>query len=76
MKLCDANKKQIVQVLSIDLQSPIKERIQSLGLIQNTEIKVMQKKKNGTMIIDIRGTRFALGDLITRKIEVKLCQKK
>ncbi|MBM6830531.1 FeoA family protein [Faecalicoccus acidiformans] len=63
-------------VSRLDLGMHLKDRLQSLGMITGTQIEVIHKKKNGTMVIDLRGTRFALGSHITDKIEVTPCQEK
>ena len=63
-------------VSRLNLGMHLKDRLQSLGMITGTQIEVIHKKKNGTMVIDLRGTRFALGSHITDKIEVTPCQKK
>ncbi|HIW18589.1 MAG TPA: ferrous iron transport protein A [Candidatus Faecalicoccus intestinipullorum] len=63
-------------VSRLDLGIHLKDRLQSLGMITGTQIEVIHKKKNGTMVIDLRGTRFALGSHITDKIEVTPCQEK
>lgn len=63
-------------VSKLDLGIHLKDRLQSLGMITGTQIEVIHKKKNGTMVIDLRGTRFALGSHITDKIEVTPCQEK
>ncbi len=46
-------------------------RLQALGMIIGTKITVLAEKGKGTMIIDLRGTRFALGAAITKNIEVE-----
>ena len=63
-------------VSRLDLGMHLKDRLQSLGMSTGTQIEVIHKKKNGTMVIDLRGTRFAIGSHITDKIEVTPCQEK
>ena len=63
-------------VSNLDLGEQLKDRLQSLGMIAGTQIAVIHKKHNGTMVIDLRGTRFALGSHITDKIEVTACQER
>lgn len=43
-------------------------RLESLGLINGTDIKVMNKKRNGAVIFKARGTRLAVGKDIATKI--------
>lgn len=40
-------------------------------MLEGTIVKVVQRKRNGTLVINLRGTRFALGKEITRRIEVE-----
>ena len=63
-------------VISMDLAFQTKRRLQALGMTLHTEIEILHKKHNGTLVINLRGTRFALGKDISKHIEVKPCQKK
>ena len=44
-------------------------RLEALGLTLGTRVLVLGKK-SGALILKVRGTRFAVGQGITRKIEV------
>lgn len=68
--LSDAKIDQDLFVKKIDSNEQTKARLNSLGLIENTKVRILQKKHNGTLILNIRGTRFALGSQISREIEV------
>lgn len=57
-----------VEALHLDQRTAL--HLQALGMLAGTTIKVLAKKGRGTMIIDLRGTRFALGPSITANIEV------
>lgn len=59
-----------VTVRKFDLNAKTALRLQALGMIPGTQVTVLQKKGKGTMIIDLRGTRFALGPSISENIEV------
>ena len=61
MKLSDAKKGCSYTVCGIELDLKIKRRLQMLGMTHGTGIKVLNKKASGPMIINIRGTRFAVG---------------
>ena len=61
MKLSDAKKGSSYTVEKIELDLKIKRRLQMLGMTHGTEIKVLNKKASGPMIINVRGTRFAIG---------------
>ena len=70
MKLNEAETNRSLTVKSMDLEEHALERLRVLGMIENTPIVILQKKGTGTMIINLRGTRFALGSEMTRRIEV------
>lgn len=76
MKLSEGKCKKEYRILHLHVPAQTKDRLQSLGMTVHTAITIMQKKHNGTMVIDLRGTRFALGDQLTKEIEVEPCQKK
>lgn len=59
------------KIQSMDLPMNIEKRLECLGLIPNTRLKVLNAKDHGVLIIKFRGTRFALGRDITSKIEVE-----
>lgn len=63
---------QEVSIVQLDLDPQVALRLQALGMIIGTKITVLQKKGKGTMIIDLRGTRFALGPIITHHIGVEV----
>ncbi|MCI8453714.1 MAG: ferrous iron transport protein A [Lachnospiraceae bacterium] len=57
-------------VRSVTAEEALMRRLEALGVNENTEISVLNKKQSGTMIIKVRGTRLALGRRITGGIEV------
>lgn len=61
-------KKYTVSGMSLPLAA--KRRLEVLGLTNGTVVEVMNNKSGGTMVIKIRGTRFALGKKMTEAIEV------
>ena len=62
---------QTADVRSISLAHYTSRRLEMLGLTGGTEIKLLNKKKNGAVIVKVRGTRFAFGREIARGIEVE-----
>ena len=56
---------------AIELPVQTEKRLEALGLTQGTPISILNKKGRGTMIVQVRGTRFALGHGITKNIQVK-----
>lgn len=58
-------------VRSVIIEDAITRRLEALGVNENTQITVLNKKQSGTMIIKVRGTRLALGKKITGGIDVE-----
>lgn len=71
MKLYEGQKGSTLQVVHMDLPLQLERRLEVLGMLEGTQISVVNRKKKGAMIIKIRGTRFAVGQNITEHIEVK-----
>ena len=71
MTLVDAipGSKYIVE--SMELNEKVGRRLEALGLIHGTKLEVLNRKKNGTMIFKVRGTRLAIGKEISAGILVK-----
>lgn len=70
MKLSDAEmheKHTIVELLS---QTELQERLQALGVVEGCEICPL-RTNNATMIVDVRGCRYALSKDITDCILVR-----
>lgn len=71
MKLAEIKKDTQYLVEEIRLELATKRRLESLGMTEGSKIYVMRKKRNGAVIIKIRGTRFALGREIVSGIQVR-----
>ncbi len=71
MRLYEGQKGSTLQVVHMDLPLQTERRLEVLGMLEGTNITVVNRKKRGAMIIKIRGTRFAVGESITKSIEVK-----
>lgn len=68
MKLSEGKKDCTYIVDDIALNEDIKQRLQMLGLTRGTSVHILNRKKSGTMIIKLRGTRFAIGHKIAEGI--------
>ena len=71
MKLYEGKIGTTYLVESVHVEDAINRRLEALGVNENTRLLVMNKKKSGTMIIKVRGTRLALGRRITGGIDIK-----
>ena len=49
----------------------VEKRMEALGMIQGTQIKIIHKKSKGALVILLRGTRFAVGKGIASCIEIE-----
>jgi len=54
----------------MDLPQQVEHRLEALGMTLGTKVSVLGSKDKGTLILKVRGTRFAIGRGITQKIEV------
>ena len=70
MKLNQGEIAKTYQVIKVEVQKDLQRRLEVLGMTGGTVLEVMNKKSGGTMIVKIRGTRFALGKKITENVEV------
>lgn len=61
MCLLDCKVGDTLFVSAIELDANVKRRFEILGLTCDTRIEVLNKKRAGSMIIKVRGTRFAVG---------------
>ncbi len=57
-------------VTGLELPQTVAHRLEALGMTVDTRISVLENKGRGIMVVKVRGTRFAVGRGITRKIEV------
>lgn len=71
MSLLDGKAGGMYTVLRIELKRDISRRLQALGLTQGTSVTILRNKKSGSVIIYVRGTRFAVGKQIAKGILVK-----
>lgn len=56
---------------SLNLPLNIEKRLEALGMTSGTQILVLNNKSHGTLIVKVRGTRFAIGRGISRNIKVR-----
>ncbi len=70
MNLIDGEKGFIYKVKSINLDERVKRRFEILGMIKDTDILILNKKRNGSIIIKLRGTRFAIGKKFAEGVEI------
>lgn len=60
-----------VQVISIDAGWGLQRRLADMGLIPGLNVRVIGRQGFGSVVLDVRGSRLALGRGIARKIMVE-----
>ncbi|MCH5272870.1 MAG: ferrous iron transport protein A [Lachnospiraceae bacterium] len=70
MKLSETKVGGVVTVKQMELPLATMMRLKALGMTNGTMVKVLNKKKSGSLILSVRGTRLALGSRITEAILV------
>lgn len=71
MILKDAQIERTYTVETVHLPFQLERRLEALGMTRRTSISVLNRKGKGTLIIKLRGTRFALRYNITKNITVE-----
>ena len=71
MTLLETKTTQWYQVEEIHEWENVQRRLEALGILEGTRVQVLNQKRNGSTIIRVRGTRWALGKEIAGEIEVK-----
>ena len=71
MTLKEIPKGKSVVVRQINTNEQTRRRLRTLGMLSGTPIEDVQRKQNGTLVIRLRGTRFALGKELSEQIEVE-----
>ena len=71
MTLKEAQKDKTYCISGLYVEPAITRRLQALGLNDGTVIQVLNRKREGALIIKVRGTRLAFGKHISSHIEIK-----
>lgn len=74
MTLLEAQKGKWYQVLDIMEEENVQRRLEALGILEGTRVQVLNRKKSGSTIIRVRGTRWALGRDIAGGITLEDCE--
>lgn len=57
-------------VEKMDLPEQVEHRLEAIGMTIGGKVSILGGKDRGTLILKIRGARFALGRGLTQRIEV------
>jgi ferrous iron transport protein A len=58
-------------VVTMNLDRTIMRRLEALGLTKGTNLKILNRNKEGSVILMVRGSRLALGSKITEAIQMR-----
>lgn len=75
MKLAQGIIGRTYEVEETNLPLGVEKRLEALGMTRGTKIEVLNSKSGGTLIIKVRGSRFAVGCGIAAKISVLGCNR-
>ena len=70
MKLSESKMGDQLTVNRMELPQSTMMRLKSLGMTNGTVVRILNRKKSGSVILSVRGTRLALGTRICDAIEV------
>lgn len=74
MTLRDGKRGNCYIVERTELPQATRIRLEALGLTEGTKIQVLNTKRTGSIIINVRGTRLAFGRQIAEAIFVEYIQ--
>lgn len=71
MTLLEAAKNKEYTVRELKVLKATQIRLQALGLTNGTQIRILNKKRCGSVIFMVRGTRLAVGEKIAAAIMIE-----
>lgn len=74
MPLSMARPGELVQVVDVRAGWGLQRRLTDMGLLPGVQIKVINSQMPGPIIVDLRGSRLALGQGVAPKIFVTRCE--
>lgn len=74
MTLLEGKKGNLYKVVQVQEAENVQRRLEALGILDGTKVEILNHKRNGSTIIKVRGTRWALGRKIAGGIQVEDCK--
>jgi ferrous iron transport protein A len=71
MSLSEGMTGHVYEVIDMQVEASAMRRLEAMGMISGTQITILNRKKNGTTIFKVRGTRLAVGQNLAKGILVK-----
>lgn len=68
MCLIDGVAGALYRIENIAIDDAAKHRLEALGMVSGTQVRILTRKRGGSMVILVRGTRFALGKEFAKRI--------
>lgn len=75
LSLSEITKGQQVTLTHIQVGQELTSRLTSLGLTPGVRVQVLQNHGHGPLIINVRGTKVALGRGEAEKLQVEPCEE-
>lgn len=60
----------VYTVKSMDLDAAMRQRLCALGLTSGTSVRILNRSREGSVILMVRGSRLALGKKISASIRM------
>ncbi|MBQ7840141.1 MAG: FeoA domain-containing protein [Lachnospiraceae bacterium] len=70
MTLYEGEKGKSYSVGEMQMEDGLMRRLHALGINEGTSVKILNRKRDGALIIYVRGSRLAVGKHISTNIEV------
>jgi len=64
-----------VEVEGVRGGDDLKRRLAEMGLLPGTRVRVISNGRPGPVVLEIKGSRLAIGHGVTHKIRVKECPR-
>ncbi len=71
MTLVEGKLGKIYTVSSLSLDQVVMRRLEALGLTRGTDIKILNRNREGSVVVMVRGSRLALGRKIAETIRIE-----
>ena len=62
---------QKVKLIRVDAGEGLKSRLAALGMVPDVQITIINKDRPGPFVVSFKGSRIALGRVMTEKIMVR-----
>jgi ferrous iron transport protein A len=71
MPLSMASPGEVVSVIEVRAGRGLSRRLADMGLVPGTKVRVLNSQRPGPVLLDVKGTRLALGHGMAHKVWVE-----